>query len=294
MANILITDYGASPSQPDNAPIIQGIIDNKVKDGDSMVVPSGKFNISPSQCNQRRWGIRLKSNMTLQINKDAILAALPSKYEDTNMVYMEAVENVTIVGPGIIRGERYIHQGQGGEHGHCVRVTQGCEDINLLSFVADSAWGDGIMIDNMPPATKTFGPPPSKVMVNQVNSNMNRRQGMSVASVSGLEVHNSLFSNIGGTAPGCGIDLETDVGTQVIENVNIDSNTFMNLQGSNIAVGSPHGIYRNIRIGPNTYDMKKQPIWVSQAAGSLNAPWWAVLMHGIFGGWTGYPTQWHS
>jgi len=294
---VLITDRGAMTGRPDNTDFIQEAID-KLPSNETLRVPAGVFRIKANRCNQFRWGIRLKSNMCLQLDKGAELWALGTKHEDTNMILMQEASNVKITGEGMVRGERNVHQGQGGEHGHCIRITYGCKNIALENFTARDAWGDGIMIDNKPSGSADFGEAPAGVTINNVRSVSNRRQGLSVTSVSQLTVTNNAFTDIGGTAPGCGIDLECDAAQQLIEKVYIGNNLFQNNQGSSVAVGSPNGQYRGIRIAPNNYDMRRQPIWVSGAAGKLGEPIWAKALSAFKGQsfyrWWGYPTTWES
>jgi len=144
---VLITDRGAMTGRPDNTDFIQEAID-KLPPNETLRVPAGVFRIKATRCNQFRWGIRLKSNMCLQLDKGAELWAIGTKYVDTNMIWMQEASNVKITGEGMVRGERNVHQGQGGEHGHCIRITYGCKNIALENFTARDAWGDGIMIDD--------------------------------------------------------------------------------------------------------------------------------------------------
>lgn len=253
----------------DDTIYIQSIINNY----DMAIVPSGTFNIDAIV------GLMLRSNMTLRI--DGTLQAIPNDQQHYGILKASGVTNVKISG-GIIRGERSQHTGHGGEWGDGIIVDGGSSNITIEGIRVDQCWGDGIYIDNA-----------SNVAVNNIISTMNRRQGMSVISVDGLTVTNGIFSNIGGTAPGDGIDLETDHGDQSIMNVLIERNQFSNTVGSNVGIGSPAGVYKNIIVRGNTHDGKSQPIWVSGSAGKLGEPLWATALS-VFKGqswyrWWGYP-----
>jgi len=86
-------------------------------------------------------------------------------------------------------------------------------------------WGDGFYLSSAKGVTFC-----------SVISDHNRRQGLSVIDVDGLEVVNSVFSNTQGTRPMAGIDLEPDDLKQRIENVRIHNSKFLNNKGPGILV----------------------------------------------------------
>lgn len=110
--NYLITDFGAKTNQANNASFIQKAIDKAAIDGGTVVVPAGLFLTG---------SIQLKSNVTLQLNKNATLKGVaiktaypsfPIKYKlhatsgqsGHAIIYASQAQNISIVGEGTIDG----------------------------------------------------------------------------------------------------------------------------------------------------------------------------------------------
>jgi hypothetical protein len=265
----------------DNTAQVQQLID---KASGTLTMPPGRYNIDALV------SLKMKSNFILRLADGAELAALPNDQDDSAVIKAWGCDTWQILGPGKIIGDRDIHTGTRGEHGHGIDVRQSSGYRVSEGLVVTKCWGDGIILGN---GTNKNGE------ISGVTSIGNRRQGLSVIDVDGLKVTGNHFQDTKGTAPSCGIDVECDTDAQCAKNITIDNNFFSGNDGSNIGIGGPHGQYSNIVVGPNnTFDFHTQPIWVSGNAGKLGEPWWAHLLSALKGvswyRWWGYPTQWRS
>lgn len=237
-------------------------------------------------------GLNLKSRMTLRL--DGTLNVLPTASGAYAVLKLYDVEDVTITGEGTIKGDRYAHLGQGGEFGHAIEIIRG-KNIVISGLTLRDCWGDGIAIDQGKPELGIN----QNITIEGVKSINNRRQGLSVMGVNTLVVRYCIFADIGGTAPGDGIDLETDTPYKTIENVIIAQNQFKNTKGSNVAIGFEVGSYRNIHVYNNTHDRRSQPIAIMNNIGKFDVPAWARLQKALLSWWDGYrywgyPTEWRG
>lgn len=108
----LITDYGARAGSADNATSIQKAIDKATIEGGTVIVPAGIFITGT---------IQLKSNVTLQLNKNAVLKGIANKaaYPSIRIAYQahsttgqtgyalifaSKAQNISIIGEGTIDG----------------------------------------------------------------------------------------------------------------------------------------------------------------------------------------------
>jgi len=123
----VITDFGAKTDQNNNnAQAIQKAIDRAALKGGTVIVPSGTFFTG---------SIQLKSNTTLQLNKNAVLKgiasknaypSIPIKYQIHSMsgqsghalIYASGVKNISITGEGTIdgNGEDLVFETKNNEH----------------------------------------------------------------------------------------------------------------------------------------------------------------------------------
>lgn len=273
---------------------LQELID-KASPGDTVRVPPGEYQVDTSE----HGALRLKSDITLDLT-DVVLRSIPTESKNPWIIQIWGASNVTIVN-GTLVGERNNHIGPtdpaagGGGGGIDIRgshfpgedPSKPARNVRIKGTKISDCFCDGIYVWDAY-ATE----------IDHVTCDHNRRQGMSVVHADGVYVHDSQFSNSGGTPPGCGIDLENDLDSERIINVQVGNSVFYGNQGACIAAGSP-GAYHNIRIlANNSFDMKTQPIWAAGGAAPLGTPWWAFLLNRSMGylpsyRWWGYPTSWY-
>jgi polygalacturonase len=176
----------------------------------TLVVPAGTYMLNADP----EWCVRLRSNRKVELQANAKLKAIPNNLERHYLLWIDDKENVEIYGLGTgaqmaeIIGERDQHDGSTGEHGQGIRIV-GSSNITVRNVRISKFWGDGITV------ARKDGKNSSDVSILGVICTHNRRQGMSIIGVDGMEVSDSEFSNTSGAEPEDGIDIEPDSGGSV-------------------------------------------------------------------------------
>jgi parallel beta-helix repeat protein len=219
---------------------IQAAINQIAGPGGTVLVPDGTYMIDAID------SIQMKSDMTLRMSRGAVLKALPNKRANYSIINFTGASNINVIG-GTLIGERDEHSGTSGEWGMGMLVRN-ATNIVIEDVTVKNAWGDGFYIDG---ASKN-------IKFCSVIADNNRRQGMSVISVDGMLVKNSIFKNTEGTAPQSGIDLEPDEDKDTINNVQILNSQFSGNKGYGIIFCAPrHSIIKNVTLDGNTISSNK-------------------------------------
>jgi Secretion system C-terminal sorting domain len=118
-----------------------------------------------------------------------------------------------------------------GEFRHCFAILD-CENIEATNFIMQDSGGDGVFI-------AAFAPPPAKqycenITLKNIICDNNRRQGISLISVQNLLVEHCSFKNTKGTLPEAGLDIEPDLATERIVNVEFRKCSFTSNFGNGI------------------------------------------------------------
>lgn len=197
-----VRDFGAKgDGTRDDTAAINAAIQALPAEGGTVFVPAGRYLIDAGR------SINLRSNMHLQLDPNAILVCKPNTLDKAYVVYAYKVTDVEISGGQVI-GDRYGHLGSTGEWGHGVFV-RGCQRVTVRDMRLSDCWGDGMSIG----AALVFGAAPipcEDIVVSNIVSTNNRRQGLSIGRGTNIVVRDSEFSYSNGTAPECGIDIEPD------------------------------------------------------------------------------------
>jgi parallel beta-helix repeat protein len=219
----------------DDTLAIQSAINQVVGTGGTVLIPSGIYMIDAIT------SIKIKSDMTLRMSNGTILKALPNDKSNYNIINITDASNINII-DGTLMGERTIHTGTSGEWGMGITL-RGATNIVVQGVTAKNFWGDGFYISG---ASKN-------IKFCSVIAENNRRQGMSIISVDGMVVKNSVFKNTNGTAPQAGIDLEPN-DEDTIKNVQIVSSQFIGNKGPGVlfAQVSNHSLIENVILDGNT------------------------------------------
>ncbi len=232
-----VKDKGAKGNGvADDTFAIQATIDQVSGSGGTVFVPSGIYMIDAVR------GIQIKGAMTLRMSKDAVLKARPNDKGNYSIINIANASNVNVIN-GTLIGERDEHFGNKGEWGMGITL-RGATNIVIEGVVVKKGWGDGFYIAG---ASKN-------IKFCSVTADNNRRQGMSVISVNGMIVKDSVFKNTGGTPPAAGIDFEPNQ-NDVVSNVQVSNSKFMDNQGLGVLITSPlagNGVVKNITFEKNT------------------------------------------
>jgi polygalacturonase len=106
-----VKDKGAKgDGRTDDTEAIQAAIDDVGGTGGTVLVPSGTYMVDAVEKKRR---LALKSDMTLKLDKGAILKAIPNDSRKYAVLSISDVSNVTVMG-GTLEGDRTEHQGKAG------------------------------------------------------------------------------------------------------------------------------------------------------------------------------------
>lgn len=185
----------------DDTTAFQEAINALPSDGGTIYVPAGTYVIDPVR------NVRLRSKMHLQLAPDARLVAKRNDAERAYVLMVYKVSDVEISG-GQIVGDRDNHLGTTGEWGHGIMV-RGSTRVTIRDMRISKCWGDGVSIGGAMVLNAPTIPSDDVVIANIVSTG-NRRQGMSIGRSRRVRVYDSEFSYTSGIAPGCGINIEPD------------------------------------------------------------------------------------
>ena len=164
-------------------------------------------------------GISIPSNRIIWLD-NAELKVEANALGAYEVLLIEDASNVYVYG-GKITGDKLEHTGDGGEWGDCISVTGGTNVI-IDNVTMSNGWGDGCEVyrsENL-----TFK---NCLVVD------NRRNGISVMSGNNIDIRDCTFKNNGGTAPGCGVDIETNDTNDNLGLVIVEDCKFFNTVGEN-------------------------------------------------------------
>lgn len=170
-------------------------------------------------------GVKLRSGQVLELNGGE-LRALPSREMRGAVVQAHRNHDWKLRGPGRIVGERNIHLGTGGEWG-CGLAIFSSSRWEVKGLEVAGCWGDGILI-------ASDGAEDSRhFSIDSVKIRDCRRNGISVVHASDGRIQRVDISEINGTAPRGGIDLEPDGHNRPNRNITISDGRI----GGNLQVG---------------------------------------------------------
>lgn len=229
------------------------------KFGGTVHVPAGTYLIDPTE------RVRLRSLMCLDLDPQAYLVAKPNAAREAFVLWAVDLVDVEIVG-GNIQGDRLTHTYtvftnkayNTHEWNHGIKVTR-CKRVTINGTRITECAGDGLSIGG------------EDIVLNNVESTHNRRQGLTIGAVRQMRVYNSRLSFTGklgtnlGTNPRAGIDIEPDAGR--VDDVLIQACTLEgNEGGATITIWTRKGtgcIISDVRIrgctiigGPNGVQAK--------------------------------------
>ena len=199
-AVVNVRNFGAMGNgSMDDTKAIQAAIDALPSSGGTIDVPDGTYMIDALK------GISLRSHTRLSLASGAALKAIGNSARRYWVVKVWNVNNVEIVGGGVI-GDRYSHHGStGGEWGYGINISSS-DKVYVHDITVKDCWGDGLLIGALSSGKGMVEA--TNVTLNRVKAENNRRQGMSITPSNRVYVVNSSFTGTYGTAPQSGIDIE--------------------------------------------------------------------------------------
>ncbi|WP_158628785.1 right-handed parallel beta-helix repeat-containing protein [Dyella choica] len=225
-ASVNVRNFGAMGNgSTDDTAAIQAAVNALPSTGGTVEVPAGTYMINALKA------VNLRSHTRLLLDTGATLQAIPNSATRYWVVKAWNVNNVEIAG-GTILGERSRHLGTTGEWGYGVNVS-GSSYVYIHDISVANCWGDGLMVGATGSGTTVV--PSYSVTLNNVKSNNNRRQGLSILPSTQVYVVNSSFTGSNGTLPQAGIDIEPQ--TQgLTRSVRLENTTLSNNVGNGLEV----------------------------------------------------------
>ena len=214
----------------DDTSAIQAAIDALPAAGGTVTIPGGTYMIDAARA------INLRSNTRLEMDDAATLRAKANDLDRSHVIKVWRASNVQIIGGRII-GERIGHRGTTGEWGYGINI-QASNNVLVSGTHISDCWGDGIWIGGLGRRANVVVS--TNVTLDHVVSTNNRRQGLSIGPVRGVDVIHSTFSNTHGTKPQAGIDIEPQ-GQGPASDITFSDCTITGNQGSGLE------IHKNVR-----------------------------------------------
>lgn len=237
---VSIINYGVKVnSKEDQTALIQNAFKESASNNQILVIKKGLYyinGIGDSDNKQYlfdRGGIKVHENTHVIFEEGAIFKVLPNNFSAYNALRIWDVSNVIIEGANLV-GDRNEHKGNTGEWGYGIFIA-GSKNITIKNAKISEFWGDGINLNCS--FINSNLKVNHNIVIDNVHSFNNRRQGMSIEAGKYIVVKNSTFENNRGTNPQSGIDIEP-WGTEYdyVDNVTIDNCVF---------VDNPNGIMVN-------------------------------------------------
>lgn len=176
--------------------------------------------------------ISLRSDQEIVFEDGVIVSAKPGCFKGITDALFRAkhVTNSVMRGEGRavlrMRKRDYLDEKQyrSAEWRHCIS-TQSPVNFQVRNLTVQSSGGDGVYVNGC-----------RNMLVEDVVSDDNLRQGISVISVDGLVVRNCTFKNTWGGLPECGIDIEPHIDRCQVRNVLIENCRFVDNRCHGIAM----------------------------------------------------------
>ena len=173
-------------------------------------------------------GLYIKCSSRIIFQKYSSISIMPNSLKDYGIIRIFNVNNIIIYSP-ILIGERNKHIGNEGEWGMGIYIL-GSKNIQILNPTVSDCWGDGIYIGRGDNGTSK-----NVKIINGVIDNC-RRNGISITDGENIEIRNPIISNIHGTMPMCGIDIEPNDNKSTINNIFLINPITFNNSNSGILI----------------------------------------------------------
>lgn len=184
-------------------------------------------------------GLSINSNSTVNFLASSQLLLKPTANGNYNVLEISHATNVVLNNPVII-GDATKHLGTSGEWGMGIGIYSS-SNITINGANVSYCWGDGIYLSTSQGTTTN-----TNITISNATLTYNRRNGMSVTSVNGLDLESPYAEYSTGTSPMCGMDFEPNSSTDELQNIVINNAQTGNDAGYGIQIG-----YSNLYGGSN-------------------------------------------
>lgn len=162
-------------------------------------------------------------NSNTDVTIDGEIRLLPNAYPNYNIIKTNG-DNIVIKGKGKIKGDKDTHLGKDGEWGMGAYVSG--NNIKVRDIRIEDCWGDCIYVRGKS----------ENIMIENCSLARGRRQGISITSAKDVTIRKCIITDVSGTAPEYGIDIEPNNG-DTINRVVIDKVKVFNCKGGICSYG---------------------------------------------------------
>lgn len=228
-----VKQFGAKgDGTTDDTAAIQHALDKS----DNVIVPAGTYLVNAVT------NLKLtdRKNMHITIMAGAEIKAITTDASHYYVFALLRCNNVVIDGGGTITGDTDTHTGTDGEWGYGIQIYH-CTNIVVKDLEIQKMWGDGVYIGDY-----TDGQQCENITVRDCYIHNNRRQGISICYAAGVLVDNCRITDISGTSPQAGIDIELEGSATTLvaqSDIHIKNTKITNCTGSSVQImGDATGI----------------------------------------------------
>lgn len=184
---------------------------------------------------KKEGGACLKLGDNTELIIDGTLRLAPNSFRKCDMIRVVG-SHVKIHGKGCVMGDRLTHTGSEGEWGMGINF-QKASHATLSGLTIKDCWGDCVYV----------GKKSTDILIKDCLLDNSRRQGVSVTFADSVTIRNCKITNISGTYPQYGIDIEPNKKCSV-DNVLIENVEVKNCEGG-IRATLPNAGIGNAMIG---------------------------------------------
>jgi len=222
--------------------------------------------------------ITRKVDLELEFQSGVSVEAMAGAFLGTgdSLFRVENSHYINFNGPGatlMMRKNDYLSAPYAPSEFRMALRVDNSQNINIEGLTFKDSGGDGIYLSAV-----------TDVVVRDIVSDNNYRQGMSVIGAKNLLIEDSIFQNTDGTAPQAGIDFEPNSATNQFTNVVVRNSSFLNNTGPAILI-SPSALTSSslpvdIRIEDVTIDGGFSGIDIRGGGLGANAPSGTIVVEG--------------
>lgn len=197
----------------------------------TIVIDEGKYSVEAKH--EEDACLTACSNTEIVLN--GTIELTPNGFSMCDIFRLEG-ENIVLRGKGQIAGDKFTHTGSEGEWGMGIRISN-AKNVRVSDLAIKNCWGDCIYINKMS----------RNITIEGCRLDNGRRQGISVVCADNVTIRKCKITNVSGTNPQYGIDIEPN-SKDYVDHVKIENVTIANCIGGITTLGRKRN-RKNIQIG---------------------------------------------